>query len=378
MDRVKILHCADIHLDAPLTGLPVRLIALRQEELRQTFGKIIDVANQKDVNIFLISGDLFDSEQVKKTTIDYLVNKFREIGHIPVVIAAGNHDSLSKSYYYHKVTWPENVHIFDEEIECLDFPKLNCCVYGKSFLKPIEENNALKNFCVDDKNKINIMILHAEVTTSGSQSQYHPITPQDIKNSGLDYLALGHVHGYSGINKTGNTFWSYPGTPEGKGFDELGEKGFVIGDVYKEYVQLDFQAINKRQYEVIEIDVTGFTTYDEMVKKALDAMGENSKEHFYKLIFKGEISEDFNIRMDVVLDRLKDHACMVKAVNRTEFSIDFDHDFAEDTLKNVFINSIKRSVEEANEEEHKRLYKRALKIGLSALNGERIEFYEDC
>ncbi|MCG8484393.1 MAG: DNA repair exonuclease, partial [Clostridia bacterium] len=338
MNSVKILHCADIHLDAPLTGLPAQLSKMRQEELRQTFGEMVEVANQKNVDIFLISGDLFDQEQVRKTTIDYLVTKLKEISNIPVMIAAGNHDSLSRSYYYNKKIWPENVHIFDKDVGCVDFPELNCCVYGKSFFTPLEEQNGLKGFYVSDESKINIMVMHGEITTAGSQGQYNPITLEDINNSGLDYLALGHVHGFSGINKAGNTYWSYPGTPEAKGFDELGKKGFIMGEVSKGYVELDFIENNKREYFEKEIDVTGFCTYDEIVEKAINAMGENSNQHFYKLILKGDVPEDFNIHTDIVLSRLRDQAFMLKIINKTTFSIQLENDFAEDTLKNVFIN----------------------------------------
>lgn len=375
MNSVKILHCADIHLDAPLSGLPIQLAEIRQEELRQTFGKMIDVAKQENVDIFLISGDLFDHEQVKKTTIDYLINKFRSISHIPITMVAGNHDSLSKSYYYNKEIWPDNVHIFGKEIGCISFSELNLCVYGKSFYQPYEEDNCLKDFSIEEESKINIMMMHGEITSKGSQSRYNPITLDDIKNSRLDYLALGHVHKFSGINKIGNTYWSYPGTPEGKGFDELGEKGFVIGEVYKGYAQLEFKKINKREYIEIVIDVTDVTTYEEITEKVKKAIGKDIEQNIYKLILKGDISEDFNIHTDIIHNSLKDDVYQLKIINETSFSIQLDNDLVEDTLKNVFINNIKKKMTEAYEKED--IYKRALKIGISALNGERIDFHED-
>ena len=57
------------------------------------------------------------------------------------------------------------------------------------------------------------------------------IAPEDIEKSGLTYLALGHVHQYSGPRREGGTVYAYPGTPDGRGFDELGEKGVILGRV---------------------------------------------------------------------------------------------------------------------------------------------------
>ncbi|MCG8483320.1 MAG: hypothetical protein MJA31_08445 [Clostridia bacterium] len=89
------------------------------------------------------------------------------------------------------------------------------------------------------------------------------------------------------------------------------------------------------------------------------------------------MQEDFNIHTDMVQSRLRDQAFMLKIINKTTFSIQLENDFAEDTLKNVFINHIKKSIKEADNEEKSNIYKRALKIGLCALNGERIDFDED-
>ena len=58
----------------------------------------------------------------------------------------------------------------------------------------------------------------------GPDSGYGPISPGDIAASRLDYLALGHIHQASGLQREGSTYWAYPGCPEGRGFDELREK----------------------------------------------------------------------------------------------------------------------------------------------------------
>ncbi len=377
MDSVKFLHCADLHLDAPLSGIPDHLAQLRQEEFRENFGKIVDLAQKEDVEIIMISGDLFDRESVKKTTIDYIVRKIREIQPIPVLICAGNHDSLLRNYYYKRGGWPDNLHLFDRTIGRIDFPDKNLCVYGISFSEPFQEEGFLKGFAADDANKINIMMVHGDVVTSGDKSRYNPITLSDIESSKLDYVALGHVHSFSGLNKVGNVYWCYPGTPEGKGFDERGVKGVVIGSVSKGYTNIEFRPTGKREYIVEEVDISGVCTYEEITDKIKETFDDRSKENFYKIILKGDISEDFGISSDVIRNKLEEDTYYVKVINETTFGIDINRILEDDTLKNVFINNIVNRIKKSSREEEIQLLKRALKIGICALNGERIEFDEN-
>lgn len=377
MNSVKILHCADLHLDAPLVGLSDRLAAIRQEELRESFGKIVDIAQDRNVDILIISGDLFDRETVKTTTIDYIIQKLRELKDLSVVIAAGNHDCLAKSYYYKRDIWPQNIHIFDDTTRKLDFPRLNTCVYGISFKEAYQETGFLKGFMAEDESKINILAVHGEVVSEGSSSQYNPVTFLDIRESKMDYIALGHVHTFSGINKTGTTFWCYPGTPEGKGFDEKGDKGIVLGEIAKDHCDMEFLPIAKRQYIEQNLDISGMSTYEEIAEKIKTVLDSTSGKNFYKIKLKGEISESFNINIDIIKAKLEDDVFDLKLIDDTAFFIDLNHDLEDDTMKHVFINNMRRKINASSDNEEADLLKRALKIGIYALNGERIDFNGD-
>ena len=62
----------------------------------------------------------------------------------------------------------------------------------------------------------------------------------------------------SGLQREGETWWAYPGCPEGRGFDETGDKGCL-------WIELDagggaeaqFLPLAARRYQVLEADVTG-------------------------------------------------------------------------------------------------------------------------
>ena len=101
---------------------------------------------------------------------------------------------------------------------------------------------------------IHIGLLHGDVTTS--DSRYRPIRAADIAGSGLDYLALGHVHSCSDVLTAGAVPYAYCGCIEGRGFDELGERGFLFGEVGAGTADLRFVPFARRRYCIAQVDVT--------------------------------------------------------------------------------------------------------------------------
>ena len=81
-------------------------------------------------------------------------------------------------------------------------------------------------------------------------SDYNSVTPGFIESSGMDYIALGHIHKHTEIRRLGKTFYAYPGCPEGMGFDELGEKGVYIGEISKGGNSLEFLPTARRMRKI--------------------------------------------------------------------------------------------------------------------------------
>ena len=95
---MRFVHCADLHLDTPFSGLgDAAKAAVRQAELRQTLLRIVEKARGADA--LLIAGDLFDQASVEAETLRVLRRGFASLGDTRVLIAAGNHDPLT--YQHH-------------------------------------------------------------------------------------------------------------------------------------------------------------------------------------------------------------------------------------------------------------------------------------
>ena len=57
---VRILHAADFHLDSAFTGLSEQRSRQRRQESRDLTRRMVEYANDHDVQLMLLAGDLFD------------------------------------------------------------------------------------------------------------------------------------------------------------------------------------------------------------------------------------------------------------------------------------------------------------------------------
>jgi len=89
-----------------LSALWAQNLRLNKEtDLLEVFGRIIDLAKKEAVDIILISGDLYEHEYVRKSTIHYINKKFSEIPETKVFIVPGNHDPCISNSYYQNFEW---------------------------------------------------------------------------------------------------------------------------------------------------------------------------------------------------------------------------------------------------------------------------------
>ena len=216
---MKILHAADLHLDTPFTG---RSPSLRQE-LLEVPGKLAVLCKKENCDLMLLSGDLFDGPHSRES-----LNALRDAlayAQVPVFISPGNHDYCSNNSPYLSEVWPDNVHIFtNPAISSVALDALDCRIYGGGF-RSMDCESLLDGFAAQGNEKYHIAVLHGDPTQLNSP--YNPITAAQIRESGLHYLALGHIH-KTGSLICGETLCAWPGCPMGRGWDETGEKGVLI------------------------------------------------------------------------------------------------------------------------------------------------------
>ncbi len=358
---VKILHSADFHLDSPFDALTDEQSAERRREQRELFEHLADIADEENVQLVLLAGDLFDSSKPYYETIELLKNVFSKI-RASVFIAPGNHDYYSLKSPYSYTEFPDNVHIFTSaNIRRFVLPELGCAVYGAGFNSSVCPP-ILTGYSEADHSLINIMTLHADL----SGGRYNPITTEDIAASGMDYIALGHVHSYSGIQKAGETYFAYSGCPEGRGFDETGDKGYIIGTIDKGSCDLEFRPLGGRKYEIMELTLS---SREEAAKAIVNAIPSGCSRDIYRIILKGETPE--KIDCPALTQLIADRFYSVSVRDNTSVCRDLWQEGGEDTLKGLFIRNIQERYEKAETEKERGILVSALRYGIAALeNGE--------
>lgn len=273
---IKLLHGADFHLDSAFSALQPARAAQRRQEQRLALEQLGQAA--KDCDILLLSGDLFDSARVYRDSLEALQQLFASL-EAEIFIAPGNHDFISPGSPYLKEEWGENVHIFtSSEIQRVHLPRLNCDVYGAAFTSP-EMPGLLDGFRVTDPGICNIMVLHGDLK---ADSPYNPLSTEAITASGLDYLALGHVHSRS-EQVLGKTLCVYPGCLMGRGFDECGEKGIYLAALEKGNCRARFLPLDVRRYEILSVEAG-----EDPLAAILAALPEKTEQDCYRILLTGE------------------------------------------------------------------------------------------
>jgi len=362
---IRILHAADFHLDSPFAALPDEKAAERRREQREQLFAIAEMAAAADIT--LLSGDLFDSGRAYGETVEALSKALSSI-RSEVFIAPGNHDYYAAKSPYARLELPGNVHIFSApEIRGIELDELGCVVWGRAFTSERSEA-PLRGFRVPENGKINVMVLHGDA--SYPDSPYAYVSRADIEGSGLDYLALGHVHAFSGIQRAGGTIWAYPGCTLGRGFDETGEKGLIAGTVGKDGCELRFVPLGGRRYGRLAVDVSGCETAAEAALAVLGALPEGTERDVYRVALTGRTGG--RLRLAEIRAALESRFDYLDLKDEPALGRDVWEAAGEDTLKGNFLRILKSRYDSTADEAEREEIELAARFGLAAL-----EYRED-
>ena len=370
MKTVKILHTADLHLDSPFESLSAGKAAVRRGELRSLPKKIASLAVRERVDLVLLSGDLLDGESIYRETGEELIENLAKIP-APVFIAPGNHDYYSSGCAYARLDLPEQVHLFTKNsIEVFDFPEKGFRVYGAAFTGK-SAPPLLQGFHAEQTEGIlNIMCIHGE--TGSPNSSYDPISEEEIAESGLDYLALGHIHTASGLKKAGRTWYSQPGCPEGRGFDETGKKTVSIIELGKDLCELRNVSVASRKYEQISVDVTN----TDPLFAVQFAIPDETVRDIYRIILTGETEKPLNLPR--LADRLSEYFFEIQLRDDTHLQGKLWEKAGQNTLRGIFLTKMKAKYDAADNDGEKKKIEQAVRWGMAALdNREEIVQHEN-
>ena len=360
---MKFIHIADMHFDSPFVNLSDKdgLGDLRRLEQRKTFKKVIEYIKENDIKYLFIAGDLYEQKYIKKSTIEYINNLFKEIPETKIFISPGNHDPYTKNSYYNQFHWNENVKIFTSKIGKIECEDAN--IYGYGFDDFYCKNSGIENIQIENKNKLNVLVIHGTLDGGATEnSEYNPLSKKTLKEKGFDYVALGHIHKLD-YNQEENQNVVYPGSTVSLGFDELGKHGMIVGELEKEKINLQFIPLDETEFKLYELDVTEIISKEELIEKINELKCE--KNDLIEIILVGK--RNFEIDR-YELYKLISNDKIIKIKNKTKINYDLEKIANETTLKGLFAKEMLQKLNNENiSNEEKEMIEKAVEIGMEAL-----------
>lgn len=370
---MRFLHTGDIHLDSAFCSSDAVTSEKKREDQRRLLGRIFDLAREKECQMVLISGDLFDSRYVTPDTEKYVRTLFERAG-IPIIIAPGNHDPYVAGSFYARTDLPENLYVFSSsQLQRLDFPELSVSVYGYAFTSQSLTYSPLAGENGDGALGIKLLCAHADLTSP--VSRYCPLTVGDITRLSISYAALGHIHNRDIDDSAEGSTIRYCGFPQGRSFDETGDGGVFIVDVSEDgSVSCDRVSVSEYSYEKIEIDLSGLADIGDVTarinEEILPYIGE--KKLFLRVGLVGTVDRDQMPDTEELSERLvSDKLLSVEIRDMTVPLSDIESLRADKTLRGEFYRALYAGlISEDPKVREKTAY--ALRIGLAAIEGRKI------
>jgi exonuclease SbcD len=187
-----ILHISDCHLDD-------------QEEspCRHAFASAIELSLELDVDLLLITGDLFDHSRVRNPLLEWTAEQLQRSDR-PVVLIVGNHDSLNETSVHHRFSAAASCKqltlLDDPDGASVEVPGTDIVVWGKAMIEHEPAYRPLAGAPGRVEGRWNIIAAHGLVMEGRfDPHRSSPILPEELDGIDADYVALGHIHTFQVI-----------------------------------------------------------------------------------------------------------------------------------------------------------------------------------
>jgi DNA repair exonuclease SbcCD nuclease subunit len=168
------------------------------------------------------------------------------------------------------LTFPEAVHRFGteagESVRVMRDGREIARIHGRSYPRASVTENYAAGFHAVPAAPFSIGLLHTNVGDRPGHANYAPCSVEDLRASGMDYWALGHIHQPGQVLADPPTY--YCGIPQGRDPGELGARGCYLVDVDGAgRVEARFIAADVVRWQPLDVPITGLVG-DEALRAA--------------------------------------------------------------------------------------------------------------
>jgi DNA repair protein SbcD/Mre11 len=280
---LRLLHTADVHLGARHADLGDAASAQRERQFA-AFAASVDLALVEKVDLFLVAGDLFDSNVQPRRSVERVAAELARLvaARVRTVLVPGTHDVYDRSSVYRAYDLAalagapnasDLVTVLTPERPWIHIDACDVVVHGPVFATKRAPHSPLRDIAAvrTPDATWRVGLLHAALAIPGRTDHDEVvITTDEIAASGLDYLALGHWHGAQVAKARGVTY-AYSGAPEPVALDQ-DKAGKVLLVTLEQHndtksVKVEERVVGRTVFERVEIDAATIESQPSLVAR---------------------------------------------------------------------------------------------------------------
>lgn len=329
---IRILHASDIHIGSKFSFLGPKAGEYRRAII-DTFEKIIDLAIDEGVNLFIITGDLFDNAYPSKANIEIVkkaVDKLVKAG-VYVAMIPGNHDALVEGSVYLSEDFGDKskVYVFNDPKQTRHIiPELGVGLYAKAntsnksvespLVKVLPQSDTPLPEAAKSEIKYKIGLAHGSVDIRKDSTGNFPIRTEDIDNSGYDYVALGDWHGLLEVPTRVKAY--YPGSPEPLAIDQENSGHVLLVDVDNSGTTVTSRRVG--EFKIVNLEVKpDHDNLIETIENKLKSLDHEHKKLMVTVNIEGIRDLETEIDLSEVEDYFVDKYFSLRVQDKTDLKI---------------------------------------------------------
>lgn len=369
---IRLLHLADVHLGRPFQMLGDKGAAQRRA-LEAALTRAVDLAIAEQVHLVLVAGDLFDSPKPVPGTVDLVARELRRLddARIRVALVAGNHDAGEDGYI---AAWDRlreaipNAIGFGRTLETHTLAELDLMLLGRS-PEPGSGTSPLVDWPRARTTRFAVGLTHGSTYRAGVVEGPGLIHPQEIRDLGLDYLALGDWHSAAEVVGPPHPAW-YAGSPELLAYDQEGAGHALLVEIAAPgQARVTPHRVGRRRYRRLELDLA--TTEETALRKAIEDAGD--PDTICDVVLSGLLPVARIVHAKALEDEFAGGFFRLRITNRAQLWLD-DAQLAQlpaDTVLDRFVRLMRVRLA-GSPEERRPLLEEALQVGVALLQGKDV------
>jgi len=282
---LRLLHTADVHLGARHADLGDAATAQRERQFA-AFKAAVDLAIERKVDLFVVAGDLFDSNTQPRRSVERVAAELARLAQSKIrsVIVPGTHDCYERASIYRAYdlkalagSTPDDdlVTVITPDQPALHLPMLDTTIHAAVFATKRAAFSPLRDVHVDSATEPratwHVGVVHGALAIPDRTDRDEVVvTKEEIAASGLDYLALGHWHSTQ-RGKAGSTTYAYSGAPEPVAVDQDGAGKVLVVTLDDaaggKSVTVEEAAVGRTTFERLDVDAARLNGQPDLVAK---------------------------------------------------------------------------------------------------------------